>query len=261
MTLLRKIPNTEIILKIKNRYRSSFFSGSGFCQSLISTILFTGISLNCFAENYSGTIYEQNSQQQKKLFSLQVIDVSPTETQSVYKDLEGKVVIEEKTLFKEGQFQKFEIDQKQLQQKAFIELKDGKVLFSKTDSAGETSVKEEKVGKTFVVAATFRAFVKDHIDEIKAGKTVEFRYGVWDRQETIGFQVAQDKVEKKGSEEVIVLKMKPSSFLISALVKPLFFKFSQDGKRLLELNGRVAPKMKNGEKWKDLDAEIVYSYE
>ncbi|MFN7728679.1 MAG: hypothetical protein ACK5P7_05955 [Bdellovibrio sp.] len=70
---------------------------------------------------------------------------------------------------------------------------------------------------------------------------------------------------KTGEEDVsgqkaLVLRMKPSSFIIAALVKPIIFKYASDGSRLLEMNGRVAPKQKSGDSFKDLDAEVVYFY-
>jgi hypothetical protein len=103
--------------------------------------------------------------------------------------------------------------------------------------------------------------VKENFEALKKGDTIAFRFGVWDRQETVGFEIFKTGTEKIGDLEALVLKMKPSSFLISALVKPIFFKFSlAQPVRLLEQNGRVAPKIKSGDSYKDLDAEVVYRY-
>jgi hypothetical protein len=231
-------------------------------KRILCGLVIFGLFSKAQAEDYSGVLFEQNSNQQKKLYTLQVTESSPEggDSLSVYKDLEGNVVIEEKTQLKGADLVKFEIDHKQLQQKGVIELKEGKAYFTKVMPDGKSSTKDEKVGKTFVVAASFRKFVKANFEDLKAGKTIDFRYGVWDRQETVGFEVFKEKLEKQGDQEVVVLKMKPSSFLIAALVKPIFFKFNADGSRLLEMNGRVAPKKKDGTSWKDLDAEVLYSY-
>lgn len=232
-----------------------------FIPMAVITTFLTSMSV-ALAENYSGTLYEQNSQLQKKLYTMEVTESAPEsgESQSIYKDLEGNTVIEEKTKLNGAELVKFEIDHKQLQQKGIIEIKDGKAYFTKVAADGKSSTKDEKLGKTFVVAASFRKFVKANFEDLKAGKAIEFRYGVWDRQETVGFEVFKEKTEKQGDQEVVVLKMKPSSFLIAALVKPIFFKFNSDGSRLLEMNGRVGPKKKDGSSWKDLDAEVIYKY-
>jgi hypothetical protein len=215
------------------------------------------------AVNYSAVLYEQNSNREKKLYTLQVEDLTPDglENQATYKDLEGNVVVQDKATLKSGsELLKYEIDHKQLGQKGMIEIKDGKAYFTKVTADGKSSTKEEKLGKTFVISATFQKFVRDNWEAISGGKTVDFRYGVWDRQETVGFEVFKTGEEKVGEQQALVLKMKPSSFLIAALVKPIIFKFAADGSKLFELNGRVAPKRKDGSSWKDLDAEAVYSY-
>jgi hypothetical protein len=59
---------------------------------------------------------------------------------------------------------------------------------------------------------------------------------------------------------VIVAKMKPTSMIIAALVKPLYFYFDKASGKMVEFRGRVLPKLKDGDKFKDLDAETVYSY-
>lgn len=231
---------------------------------IISTLLGSLVLMAqvALADNYTATLFEQKSEKKTKIYTLEVKDTNPEagEFESTYKDPEGNVVVAEKATVKGSELVKFEIEHKQLNQKGMIEIKDGKAFFTKTSADGKSSTKDEKIGKTFVTSSNFRKFVQDNWAAMKEGKTVEFRYGVWDRQETVGFEIFKDGTEKIGEEEALVIKMKPSSFLISALVKPIFFKFNADGSKLLELNGRVAPKKKDGSSWKDLDAEVVYTY-
>lgn len=212
--------------------------------------------------NYSGIIYEQNSDRQKKLFTYTNETVSKDgvdEIHGIFKDLDGQVVIEEVSQVKGSQVQKVEIDQKQLGQKGLIEVKDGTVYFTKT-AKGKSSTKDEKLGSTFVVGANFQRFIKDHWNEISKGETVPFRFGVWDRQETVGFEIFKTGDATIGEQKAVVLKMKPSSFIIAALVKPILFTYAADGSHLLVRNGRVEPKKKDGSTYKDLDAEMVYTY-
>lgn len=223
---------------------------------------FLSFSQWAIAQNYGGNAFEQNSNKGKQLFTLAVTELNPegSEIEAIYKDMEGNVLVTEKSTLQGSNLVKLEIDHKQLGQKGIIEVKEGKAFFTKVMADGKSTTKDEKIGKTFVVSTTFRKFVKDNWEAISGGKTVEFRYGVWDRQETVGFEVFKTGSEKNGDQDVVVLKMKPSSFLIAALVKPIIFKFNADGSRMLELNGRVAPKKKDGNSWKDLDAELIYTY-
>lgn len=218
-------------------------------------------SLNASAD-YSGTLYEQGSKKEKVLYTLEskstVADTKET-IHNVYKDTEGNVVIDQTVVLDGGKVVTDTLTQNQTNQKGLIEVKDGKIFFTK-ESDGKSTTKEEKLKDTFVVAATFQKFVRDNWEAVAGGKEIEFRYGVWDRQETVGFEIFKVGTEKVGELDAVVLKMKPSSFIISALVKPIIFKFAADGSRLLEMNGRAAPKRKDGNSWKDLDAEIVYSH-
>lgn len=230
----------------------------------MKAILFVAISVLALQvkANLTGTVYEQNSNQKKILFtyvSETTSEAGLDKVHSFYKDLDGNVVIDENSVLKGSQVVKVEIDQKQVEQKGVIEVKDGKVYFTKT-ADGKTSTKDEKLADTFVVSANFQRFIHDHWDAISAGKTVSFRYGVWDRQETVGFEIFKTGESKMGDQPVLNLKMKPSSFIIAALVKPILFTYAADGSHLLARNGRVEPKKKDGSTYKDLDAEMVYKY-
>lgn len=224
--------------------------------------LLTTVTVLAAGANYTAVVYESNSNRQKQLFTYSNQKTEKDgmeEIQAVYKDPQGQVVIEEKSVVKGSQALKVEIDQKQVNKKALIEVKDGKVFFTKTED-GKTTTKEEKLGSTFVVGANFMKFIKDNWDQISGGKTIAFRFGVWDRQETVGFEISKVGETDVGGQKAVLLKMKPSSFIIAALVKPIQFTYSADGTRLLVRNGRVEPKKKDGSAYKDLDAEMVYSY-
>ena len=229
---------------------------------MILSVLTAFFASSIALADYSAVVYEQGSNKQKELYKLKVTS-KPADGKelinAVYTDTAGAVAIEQNTILEGSKVIRDEVQQKQLNEVGLIEVKDGKIYFSKT-SEGKTKVKEEKLKDTFVVSSSFQRHVKDNWADVMAGKTVAFRYGVWDRQETVGFEIFKTGTEKMGDQEVVVLKMKPSSFIIAAIVNPIIFKFKADGSAILEMNGRTAPKRQDGKKWKDLDAEIVYSY-
>lgn len=208
--------------------------------------------------NYTGEMFEIGSNKTKKLFSVKVetkIEGDKEVMIAVITDPAGQVVLTEKTLTQKGQIIDSQIEQKQIETTATIEVKGDKVLFTKTKD-GKTKSDDEKKKDTFVTSGNFQSFVRSRWDELVAGKTVEFRYGVWDRMETVGFEI-----KKIGDEDKkIVLQMKPSSMIIAALVNPIQFTFSTVTKNLAEMKGRVGPKQNVNGKWKDLDAEVVYTY-
>lgn len=210
----------------------------------------------------SGVVYETNSSRQKVLFTYEKERSEKDGSENVhalYKDPSGQVVWEERSQLRGSQIVKVEIDQKQTGQKGLVEVKDGQIFFTKTED-GKASTKEEKLASTFVMGANFQKFIRDNWETISQGKTLSFRFGVWDRQETVGFEIFKIGDATIGEQKAVELKMKPSSFLIAALVKPIHFIYAADGSRLLIRRGRVEPKRKDGSSYKDLDAEMVYSY-
>lgn len=224
-------------------------------------VLISFFSVWTFAD-YTGDLFQQGSEKQKKIYTFEMHSSEADgqlNTHGIYKDLEGNIVVEEKATLQGSEIVRYEIDQKQVDQQGLIEVKEDKIFFTKT-ADGKTKTTDEKLRKPLVSSANFQKFVKDNWQALSKGDEVSFRYAVWDRQETVGFELFKTGMGKSGDEDVIVLKMKPSSFIIAALVKPIIFKFAADGSKLLEMNGRVPPKKKDGSTFKDLDAEVVYSY-
>jgi len=234
----------------------------GFMKFLIMGLLVFATAVVAQAD-YSGIMYEQGSNKQKVIYNFHatITDKDGKEqVRGVFTDLEGKEAVTDEMTLDGLNVIHDEIHQLQTNQSGIMEVKDGKIYFTKTKD-GKTSTETEKLKDTFVVSGSFQKFIKAHWEPIAAGKTVAFRYGVWDRQETVGFEIFKIGEEKIGDKEAIVLKMKPSSFVIAALVNPIIFKYAADGSHLLEMNGRVPVKKKSGDSWKDLDAEVVYSYQ
>lgn len=231
-------------------------------KSLLAVIMFCGLAQNLLAVSYTADLFEQGSKREKKLFTLDVV-LTDEGTQSAYKaifkDLEGNVVVEQASVLRGAELVRDEIQQKQTGMKGLIELKDGRVYFTKTVN-GKDEAADEKLGKTLVSSANFQRFIATQMEALKKGDTIEMRYAVWSRKETVGFSVKKMAEEGIGESQIIQLKMSPTSFIIRQLVDPVIFKFNNDGSRLLEMNGRVQPFRKEGEKFQDLDAEVLYKY-
>jgi hypothetical protein len=213
--------------------------------------------------DHSGVVYEQGSNKQKVIYNfvgkITKDDGKQQTVHAVYTDPEGKEAVTDDIIMEGSNIVRDEIHQLQTNQSGIMEVKDGRIYFTKTVD-GKSSTKDEKLKDTFVVSGNFQKFIKDHWQPIADGKTVSFRYGVWDRQETVGFEIFKIGAEKFDGKDAVILKMKPSSFIIAALVNPIIFEYAADGSHLLAMNGRVPMKKKSGNSWKDLDAEVIYSY-
>lgn len=176
-------------------------------------------------------------------------------------DLEGKVLVIEKTVATNGgrTVVSFEQDQKQLGTVGKLEVRDGKIHFTFTKD-GKTKTDEEKVTDDFVVTSTLVANVRNDWAKIIKGESIKVRLGVLDRLETVGFQFKKESDTIPSGAAGHLVKMKPSSVIISALVNPLRFGFDAEGRYLLEIEGRTNVKVMVDGKWKDFDGFTVYSY-
>jgi hypothetical protein len=65
----------------------------------------------------------------------------------------------------------------------------------------------------------------------------------------------------RNGKPVLRIKMEPTSFIIAQLVDPLYFVVEKHGAhRILQYLGRTTPVVKNGSKWKALDADTVFEW-
>ena len=220
------------------------------------------ISASCFAGPLSGVIYSQGSDHSKALFTFKRVEEvkgGQTQIHNTYTAPDGGVAVVEEAQLVDGKVARFSVDQNQLGESGFLEVKNGEIHFSYTKE-GKTKTDQEDLTDNFIVTPTLVPFLQSHWDKILNGDTVDTRFGVLDRRETVGFKFFKIDNEAKSTEsEKVLVKMKPTSMIISALVKPLIFVFDRKTKKLLEIKGRTAPKLKSDGKWKDLDADVLYN--
>lgn len=212
--------------------------------------------------DYSAEIHEKGSQRQKRLYHLDVKIVPQGAVEVItatYTDPEGRVVVIEKNTLQGAKLLKAEIDQRQLGATGLVEVEGQKVKFTKTQS-GKATTEEETVKGDLVMPGNFQRYAHQKWKELMDGKSVNFRLAAWERQETVGFSLKKIGAEGEGPQQKVTIRMKPSNFLVAALVDPLVFKFDAKGERILEFVGRVAPKIKKGSRWADFDGDVVYKY-
>ncbi|MGE5085455.1 MAG: hypothetical protein ACM3MG_04085 [Bacillota bacterium] len=215
-------------------------------------------------ERVSATLYDLKSHQGKKLFTFQ-LDVTSQGAESLvgsqFRDLNGAVVVAEKGVVNGAELVSYEIDRPQTSEKGRIAVRDGKIFFEYEGPGGKKKSADEKVKGLILCSANFSSFVKAHWNELSAGKELDVRFAVWDRLETVGFTLKKIKDVSQGDKKMLELQMKPTSFVIAALVDPVNLWYAYADQKIQILKGRVAPKIQVDGKWKDLDAEVVYTYD
>lgn len=220
----------------------------GFCSMSVSAI--------------TGSIYKKGSQKKVVLFTYkndsQPKEQGVTEGKMEYFDPAGKSIVQEYALRNGSRIQRYTVDHQQTGRKGAI-IVDGKNLrFEYEEKGNRKKDQTESVPENLVVGPTLVPYVAEHWKKLQGGESIDIRFGVWDRQETVGFTLTKIGTEKLDGRDVVLLRFKPTSFIIAAIVDPILFKFSPDGKDLIAMEGRVMPKQWLDNKWKDLDAEVVY---
>jgi len=222
--------------------------------------------------DFKAKVYDQESGKQKLLFTYQRKNEQKNDLRvgtSTYFDPASPtepVAIETTEFAKDGAIEKvvsYHMSQKQIGAEGQIDVSKDKINFTFAKN-GSTKKSEETLTDNFVVGPSIVLYLQRHWDEISKGDKIKIRFGVPDRAETVGFEFFKDRDESVTNDSVTVktwvIKMKPSSFIIAALVKPLFFYMLPDGSRLIEVHGRTQLKRKVDGSYKDLDAVTVYDY-
>jgi hypothetical protein len=226
---------------------------------LILQVSFAG---TVYAFDYDAKIYDKSSNKQKLLFVSDHREKTDKTNNTVihrtFSYPDGKIAVEEEITLLNNKIQKMALSQKQTLEEGSLEVRDGKIYFSYTKN-GKTNTDNEKLTDNLVVGGTIVPYLQKNWATVLEGKDVNVRYAALDRKETVGFKFFKVEEKKFEGKDAIIVKMKPSSFLIAAIVDPLYFTFSSDGSDLYEIVGRTAPKIQIDGKWKDLDADIIYT--
>lgn len=214
-----------------------------------------------FADSMTGQLFKKDSQRKELLFTFKndsTETAGTIKTEGQFSDPAGQVMVSEVSERQGTNLKSYSIDHAQTGRKGSIVVEGKKVIFNFEENGKKKSQESEDLKDNFVVGHTLVPYVANHWKEIMDGKTIDIRFGVWDRQETVGFSLFKVGEEKLDGKDAVLLKFKPTSFVIAAIVDPVIFKFRPDGKELMGMVGRVMPKRKDGNKWKDLDAEVIY---
>ena len=177
-----------------------------------------------------------------------------------YLSATGEELITERTEFKNEQLVSYQQSQKQTGGDGVIKIAGNKVVFTYKKSGDKEKTDEEELTANFVTSPTLMEYMMKNFASLKMGDVHKIRFGVIDRRETIGFELRKDSETTFNGTKAVVIRMKPSSFVIAALVSPLYFTFDEAGTRGLELRGRLPVKVKDGNSWADFDGRMVYKY-
>lgn len=174
----------------------------------------------------------------------------------VTRDLGGAVQLQESAVHSEDyRLASYTLHRNQLGQSGTVRVDGDEVSFERRDGT-QLRRKTERQAGPVVVGPTLVGFVFRHLGALRGGQVLGVRMAVLDRLETIGFDL-QAVPASPGQTRI---RMKPSSFFVALVVDPIYFTFETDSGRLVRLEGRVPPKVRDGDGWRDFDARVEYRF-
>jgi hypothetical protein len=229
------------------KYLSAFF---------VAFLLLPRLSL---AVTLTAKVYDENKS--KELYKLTIVETPSDAGEhrvATYFAPDGKSIFEETTEIENGKLKSYKIDQPAAQVSGKVETSGKKLLFSYSEN-GKTKTDDEDFKDNTIVPSTTKDFIVKHWDAILKGEDVDARFAVVDRRETVGFTFFKVGEEKRGGKDVVLIRMKPTSFIIAAILpKPVIFVLDKASRQNLEFRGRLPFKLFENGKLSDQDGTIVY---
>lgn len=206
-------------------------------------------------------IFEIGSNRTKLMFKYTRSTVKKGEDEvgtARYFDLDGKEVAnEELVLGADGRPKSYTVNQLQSGVIEKFERR-GNKAYTELTQDGKTSTGEFDLEDNFVIGPYMLIYLKGKWDQIQRGDSLYVRLGVPSRHETIGFDFQRVKEEVLDGRTIDTIKLSPSSIFIKAFVDPNYIRVDRETFKLYSLIGRTLGKRRDGDRWRDLDGEIVF---
>jgi len=179
---------------------------------------------------------------------------------------DGKLAVRERAVYQGDKFVSFTLEELQTGGSGDAKIAgkptEGNISFKYTkEPGGKEKSRAEELRPDTIQCDMLAPFLVSHWGALMKGETVKCRYIAVPRRETVGFTFSKKSESTSAGKPVVIIKMEPSSPIISALVDPLFFTMEKGGQHhVLEYTGRTTPKIRDGKNWKDLDAVTVFDW-
>ncbi|MDB6059298.1 MAG: hypothetical protein JWO95_3142 [Verrucomicrobiales bacterium] len=215
----------------------------------------------------TATIYARGSNRKTVLFKLsRTVSRNGNSVKAAreFTSPDGKVAAREWLTYDGDKLVSYELDDPQTGSKGSAKVvRDGdkaKLVFEFT-TGNKTKTGSETFRSDTVVNDMIYPCLASHWKELMSGEAVKCHYIALSRAETVGFDFVKTGETTVNGKPVVIVKMSPSNFIISALVDPLIFMIEKNGEhRVLDYDGATTPHIKVGDKFKDLDAITVFDW-
>jgi hypothetical protein len=226
---------------------------------LIAVLLLVGVfSAHAQAaegKQLKGTLYELNSNRQKRLYTWEMRICGDVWT-STYRNLDGTTAVEDRVVYEGKTLVEYSYVRHRIGERSSVIVR-GKSITFKYSRSGVSKTETNTTRGVFLTGPAVFPYLVEHLAELQAGKVLEFDYGVLDRLDYYSFTLSSRSPPGSASIQVEIIA---SSFFVRMAIAPIIVSLSRDGSFkgiagrsiLMELDdGRLRP----------IDADLVVEAE
>ncbi len=218
----------------------------------------------------AGAIYARDSR--RLLFNFKRVAERSGANLKVQRDFtypDGKLAARERVVYEGDSLVSYELEEAQIGARGSAKIRHdankvgaGTIQFDYSKGPGSRSKEDaEPLRDNTLVTDMVGPFLLSQWGALERGEKLKCRLIVVPRVETVRFTFVKESEAVQANQQVLVVKMDPTSPFISALVDPLYFTIEKSPPhRVLQYVGRTTPKILAGGKWKDLDATTVFDW-
>ncbi len=233
----------------------------------ILSILVVFSSANVFAltETRTAKIFDLKNKTTEPLYTQKInIDrenASTYSTDSVIVDKDGKLMMTEKVVIRDGKLVSQVVEQLQTQEAWELRVENNTATYQNFKIVNSQKVESgkkqsEKIEGNFLNGPLVEYFIAQNWEALEKGQKLETRFSVLEVSQTVAFDFLKSK--QQIAADTLTVEMHPHSFFIRLMVDPIFMQFAKDTKKLVHFKGRTPLKTNIKGSWKPFDAEIIY---
>jgi hypothetical protein len=181
------------------------------------------------------------------------------QVRSVYRDQAGADALVMQADLRDHRPTRVEIEHVQAGLHAEVTIRPGKVSFEVRDRSGTVVKSEEEVLGVVMVGPGLTGYLQadEAWGRLTRGEPVPIQIAAWERRSTYGFELVPSA--ELSSSERLVVKMRPTAWVVRAFVEEMRYVFERSTRRLLRYEGPVGVKRVGPDgALSDLSAAVVY---
>jgi hypothetical protein len=184
-----------------------------------------------------------------------------TGTQTVvdvwFRTADGETALHERVIYERENVIQYDSFEYQIDEHYAMRRAGGRVSFLVTRGNNVTRSSDRWTDETRIIDE-IPDYIRKHWSALLAGETLQIRFVVMFRGEIIPFQIYKQATIDQNGTLAVVIRLRPSNWIIARFVRPVDLLFRSDERRtLVEMTGPLPVKIQRGSKWVDLDGRLA----